>query len=133
MVDIEVDDPILGKATLFDPYHATEFCPWAGWKIVEKRSDGLACRRADGVLAIASGILLEGRHWIHVSVSRRSRLPSWMDLKAVKNMFIGPDRRAIQILPAQKEYVNFCKYCLHLWACVEEDGLPDFTMGKGII
>lgn len=68
----------------------------------------------------------DGRRWMHVSCSRRNRLPSWEELRLVKDTFIGPDRRALQILPPQSEYVNLHPNVLHLWSCLDSDGLPDF-------
>lgn len=54
--------------------------------------------------------------WLHVSVSRSDRLPSWTDLGFVKQCFIGDDREAVQVLPKESDYVNLHKYCLHLWS-----------------
>jgi hypothetical protein len=68
----------------------------------------------------------DGRRWLHVSFSRPSKLPSWDDLREVKNTFVGKDRRAIQVLPPESEYVNIHDYCLHLWCCLDGDPLPDF-------
>jgi hypothetical protein len=68
----------------------------------------------------------DGKRWMHVSVSRPNALPDWNDLRLVKDTFIGRDRKAIQILPPASEYVNDHKYVLHLWACLDGDGLPDF-------
>lgn len=58
--------------------------------------------------------------WVHLSVSRKDRLPSWDDLKGVKKMFLGDDKEAVQVFPKQKDYVNLHPYCLHLWAPVED-------------
>jgi hypothetical protein len=71
----------------------------------------------------------DGKRWMHVSCSRPSRMPDWEDLRLVKDTFIGRDRKAIQVLPAQSEYVNLHPYCLHLWSCMDGDTLPDFRVG----
>lgn len=70
----------------------------------------------------------DGRRWMHVSCSRPNRLPSWEELRLVKDTFIGRDRNALQILPRQEEYVNIHPYVLHLWHCLDGDGLPDFRV-----
>ncbi len=70
----------------------------------------------------------DGRRWIHVSCSHRNRLPSWQTLREVKDTFIGKERKAIQVLPPQSEYVNLHNYGLHLWCCLDGDGLPDFRI-----
>lgn len=94
----------------------------------------LAYRKiGDKVTVIVSGSTeADGRRWLHVSVSRPSRLPSWEDLREVKDTFIGRDRKAIQVLPPASEYVNIHPHVLHLWACVDDDGLPDFRKDGGI-
>jgi hypothetical protein len=70
----------------------------------------------------------DGKWWYHVSCSKtkQKKLPSWKDLTEVKNIFIGHDKRAIQILPDIRHYVNLNPYCLHLFSC-DDDGLPEFS------
>lgn len=58
----------------------------------------------------------DGATYTHVSCSYPHKLPSWDDLKQVKDAFIGPHREAIQVLPKDEDYVNVHPYCLHLWA-----------------
>jgi len=73
----------------------------------------------------------DGKFWMHVSMSHPDRLPHWVVVKAVKQLFIGPDRKAINVIPADAEFVNIHPYCHHLFACLEGDPLPDFTAGTG--
>jgi len=88
--------------------------------------DGAAYRRADGLAVIASGAVeQDGRRWLHVSCSRATQLPSWQDLRDVKELFCGPERAA--------KHVNIHPHCLHLWCCLEGDVLPDFTQGGNTI
>lgn len=42
-------------------------------------------------------------------------LPSWEDLRRVKDIFIGREVEAYQVLPKESEYVNVHPFCLHLW------------------
>ena len=87
-----------------------------------------------GLTVLITGqVETDGSRWIHVSVSRRSRLPSWEDLKLVKCLFIGIEKKAIQILPAESEYVNFHPFCLHLWHRTDAEMCPDFTHGLDIV
>ena len=74
----------------------------------------------------------DGKRWMHVSCSRRNRLPSWEELKLVKDTFIGRERKAIQILPPESEYVNLHFFVLHLWSCLDGDPLPDFRINGQI-
>lgn len=83
----------------------------------------------DGDLRVLAEVeLVDGALWLHVSMSRRGRLPSWEDLRFVKDVVIGRDRKALQILPSADEYVNIHPHVLHLYAALERDLLPDFRM-----
>ena len=65
---------------------------------------------------VTSDVMDDGSRWLHVSVSRRDRIPSWNDLKETKDMFIGRNAEAIQVLPRDRDYVNLHPFCLHLWS-----------------
>lgn len=80
----------------------------------------------------------DGRWWRHASVSRRGKrnsVPTFADLKLLKEMTIGKHRKAIQVFPAEDEYYNLSDKSgievLHLWSC-EEDVLPDFRTAGAI-
>lgn len=104
------------------------------WRLVQSTLDGAQYACSNGLFVIASASV-EGdkKRWLHVSMSRKNRIPSWEDIVEVKNTIVGMNRKAIQVLPVQKEYVNIYSNVLHLWACLEPegDGLPDFTHGTG--
>lgn len=68
----------------------------------------------------------DGREWLHVSASRPNRIPSWEDMRAVKDIFVGTTRKAVQVFPRVDEYVNDNPNVLHLWCCLDGDPLPDF-------
>lgn len=99
-----------------------------GWyRIPGGQWEGHAFERSDGLCVISSACREgDGKRWIHVSASRQNRLPTWADLRDVKNLFIGRDRLAIQVLPREEDYYNFHPYCLHLYSCVDGDPVPDF-------
>lgn len=87
---------------------------------------GAAVFRSSGGLTVM--VQVEEHHdgqWLHVSTSRRSKLPSWDDLKHVKAVFVGRGRRAIQIIPDEAEYVNICTTCLHMWSKLGEQHESD--------
>lgn len=89
--------------------------------------------RRDGLkIAFSANRERDGKVWLHASMSRRSRLPDYEDMVAVRNVLFGPERKAIQILAPDSEHVNIHPYCLHLWSCVDGDGLPDFRHGGQI-
>lgn len=64
--------------------------------------------------------------WVHVTCSRRNKMPTYEELVEVKAVFIGPDRQAIQCFPKKEKHINIHPFCLHLWCCLDGDGLPDF-------
>ena len=76
---------------------------------------------------------LDDKHWLHVSMSRKNRIPTYTDMCLVKDIFIGTDKKAIQVFPKEREKVNLMEYCLHLFHCLEGDVLPDFTRGSGTL
>jgi|WetSurMetagenome_2_1015567.scaffolds.fasta_scaffold529384_2 hypothetical protein len=102
----------------------------AGWR----REEVGVFRHRDGLLVLVSGGLeQDNRRWLHASMSKRQQLPSWSDVREVKDLFIGRDRYAYQVLPPPSHYVNFHPNVLHLWACLDGEPLPDFTRGAGIL
>jgi hypothetical protein len=70
----------------------------------------------------------DGLRWLHVSCSRRDRLPDWADLRLIKHTFIGDDRVALQVLPREHDYVNIAPRCMHLWSCLDGEPVPDFRV-----
>lgn len=94
--------------------------------------DGRVYMSIGGLRVIASvEPELDGKHWLHVSVSRNSFLPSWDDLREVKDLFVGKDRLAVQILPKAADHYNLHPHCLHLWCCLDGDPVPDFAGMRG--
>lgn len=71
--------------------------------------------------------------WLHVSVSHRDRIPTWEELRDVKDLFVGRDKLALQVLPSADEYVNICWRVLHLWHCPDRRPVPDFRNEAGAI
>jgi len=107
--------------------------PQCGWPMIQEAEDGYAFRSANGIQVIISGSQEGGKAWLHVSLSRKHKMPSYDDIALVKKVFIGDDKKAIMVLPERKYHVNIHNYCLHLWHCMEDDGLPEFSHGLGTI
>lgn len=86
----------------------------------------------NGLQIIASaGEYDDGREWLHISVSRKSRIPSYEEMARVKRDFIGDDKKAVFVLPEKKNHVNIHENCLHLFYSAENP-LPEFS-GAGMI
>jgi hypothetical protein len=102
-----------------------------GWSMTNETAGRMY--QAIGFKVIASvNQQRDGQAWLHVSVSRRDRIPTWQELKDIKDLFIGAKRVALQVLPSADKYVNLHPYCLHLWCCLDGDPVPDFTF-EGLI
>lgn len=74
----------------------------------------------------------DGRRWYHVSCSYQSRVPSYDDLLRVKRAFCK-HQTALQIFPPAGKHISGegigalgNPNVLHLWACIDDLGLPDF-------
>jgi hypothetical protein len=93
---------------------------------------GRAYRSANGLRVITTvATEQDGKAWLHVSVSRVQRLPGWLDLREVKDVFIGRDATALQVLPSSEKYRNQHPFCLHLWHCLDGEVVPDFLDDAG--
>lgn len=74
----------------------------------------------------------EGKEWLHASVSRSDkRLPTYEDLKTLKELCIGDHRTALQIFPPKDKHIDIASKnggpeVLHLWCCLDGDVTPDF-------
>lgn len=106
----------------------------AGWKVIERRLDGIAVQRSDGLAVIMSSHEeSDSRNWLHVSLSYAKRLPNYEDVKEVRALWTPRQLTALQVFPRLDEYVNVNPNVLHLWCCLDGDVTPDFTGGSGMI
>lgn len=88
--------------------------------------DAAAFHGPGGLLVIVSAapeVHEDGRRWAHASASKKGQLPNWQELKVIKDLFFGPTRLVMQILPPQDEYVNVMPTCLHLWHCIDDPSI----------
>lgn len=107
----------------------------ASWTEQRVPGDNLkAWLHTSGLHVLLSAGPFAGRWWLHVSCTAPGRVPYYAELCDVKALFVGRDRQALQVFPRAADHVNLHPYCLHLWACLEEDGdgLPAFGYGGAI-
>jgi hypothetical protein len=60
-------------------------------------------------------IFSNGMGWEHVSVSCKTRCPSWEEMAEIKRRFWQPDDVVMQLHVADKDHINCHPFCLHLW------------------
>jgi hypothetical protein len=110
----------------------------AGWTIREERSNGMHVVRGRRESVIVSIERHEHERdgwqlWKHVSLARPDRLPTWAELTEIRDVFMGREALAVQVLAPASEHVNLHRFCLHLWQRLDARAVPDFTQGSGSI
>ena len=104
------------------------------WELLKTEPEGRFWI-VSNVMTVICSILpySDGKEWVHLSVARRTRLPTWEELKQVKEVILG-DRWCAQIFPPKAEYVNTHPYCLHLYSPADENyrPMPDFRIAGEI-
>jgi len=132
MAKVELCDPIPHKTYRLPPAGLP-----AGWQEKHGKYPPEEARvfiHRDGLAVMVSKAQYgDGRWWLHVSMSRAKRIPTYEDMATVKKLFVGDDREAVQVFPKASKHVNINPYCLHLFSCDDDGVLPDFTHGSGSI
>ena len=77
------------------------------------------CRLPNG--SVVAAIASRGEGWEHVSVSLKSRVPTWDEMCEVKRIFWDAEDCVVQFHPPKSEYVNCHPYCLHLWRSIDAE------------
>lgn len=75
----------------------------------------------------------DGDEWIHASIARANRMPTYDDLCTLKEAVWGPEGEAYQAFVSASRHVNIHPNALHLWG--RADGsrvLPEFGAGGSI-
>ncbi len=75
------------------------------------RQNGMLMIRNKGLAVIFS----DGDGWEHVSVSRRSKTPSYEDMDWIKREFWDDDDCVMQLHVPVKDHIDCHPNCLHLW------------------
>jgi hypothetical protein len=63
---------------------------------------------------VSVSIMEDASEWIHLSVSRPDRDPSWQEMVKVRDEFLG-DEEAVMVLPKKEHHVNLHSHCFHWW------------------
>lgn len=95
-----------------------------GWLF--KRQDG------DGALIVTAFDYETPDLWIHASISRKGRLPSYGDLVMMHVAVFG-DGYAYQVFAPPTLHVNIHEFALHLFGRADgKPALPEFAIGGSI-
>ena len=85
-------------------------------------AEGASYARDDGAVSvIATREPHEGTTWLHISLARRDRYPTWEEIRFIKDLFVGRDKDAVMILPHEVDYINIHKNCFHLYHRLDGD------------
>jgi len=66
-------------------------------------------------------IISAGANWEHVSVSRKSRTPSYEDMTWAAQTFWRADQTIMQLHVPASDHINLSEYCLHWWRPIDAD------------
>jgi hypothetical protein len=98
-----------------------------GWRLVSLDGDG-------SVIVSCAPAPDDGVEWVHASMTREGRVPSYEDLCLLHRAVFGPGGWSYQVFAPEVEHVNIHPHALHLWG--RRDGQPamrNFTDGLGTI
>jgi hypothetical protein len=94
-----------------------------GWRLVAK--DGTAS-------VIVTVARHDGHEWIHASIARVDRMPTYDDLVELHHAVWGETGFAYQVFAPRQEHVNIHEHALHLWGRLDgADVIPRFGMLLG--
>lgn len=91
--------------------------------------DGWSMRGSDD----SSSIIItcanhEGTEYLHASIAREERLPSYADLVHLHAAVWGTTGWSYQVFPPHSEHVNIHPHALHLWGRLDGEAvLPKFA------
>ena len=60
-------------------------------------------------------IASSGEGWDHVSVSRATRCPNWIEMEQIARMFFEDHETAMQLHVPASDHINKYPHCLHWW------------------
>lgn len=87
----------------------------AGREVYGKGPDAGAflLRSPQGVLLMVIATSSDG--WEHVSVSHRTRCPTWDEMEFVKRRLFRPWATVMQLHVPPSDHISLHPFCLHLW------------------
>lgn len=107
-----------------------------GWTCRYEGEDGIGCWDHIGnpqIRMIHSAAREDdGQVWSHVSLSRKDGIyPTWEQQRDVFRL-IHPDQPGVIVVSPASEHVNIAEVA-HVWCCLTQRTVPDFSSGTGTI
>ena len=68
----------------------------------------------------------------HLSLSHPHRLPTWEEIKYVRQKFGDPQKFYAIVLPPEQFYVNLHPFCMHLWEVKSEHEVKTWSEMKTV-
>ena len=57
---------------------------------------------------------------LHVSVARKDRLPTWEEMREIRERILPSNIDFMMMFPKEDLRVHFLRYCLHIYQCPSE-------------
>lgn len=123
--------------TSFEPLRIRRLLGRGDWSTpVRFGPDGWRFQHLDGdasVIITCAPAGEDSADWVHASIARTDRMPSYRDLKLLHAAVFG-DGWAYQVFAPPSDHVNIHEHALHLFGRLDgRPALPDFTDGTGSI
>lgn len=103
-----------------------------GWKWIDWVEGSAGYGKGDLTALLSAHVERDGNRWLHLSLGRRTMLPSYEELQDAHRAFLG-DRLAYQLFMPESEHVNLHPFVLHLWAPIDHRPTPDFRNIDGLV
>lgn len=97
-----------------DEWRAPELFGPDGWRLVHR--DG------DCSIVVSASPMDDGVTWIHASMTRPDRVPSYADMCLLHRAVWGDTGYSYEVHPPRSQHVNIHEHALHLWG--RADGAP---------
>lgn len=89
--------------------------PLLGSRFASLPGDRHGAFQIDALRIITSPACKASDWWEHVSVSLEDRIPTWVEMCRVKDLFWMETECVVQFHPPKSDYVNIHPNVLHLW------------------
>jgi len=103
-----------------------------GWRWVDWIDGNAGYGKGEMVAMLSARIENDGKRWLHLSLSCRTRVPTYDELQEASRAFLN-NRLAYQLFVPEQEHVNAHPFVLHLWAPVDHRPTPDFRDDDGLV